>query len=91
MGKPVPPTVFLVVLLTLCAAAWTLLVVELSLTGAVGPTTVMAAAVLTLALALWPMLARTEPSHANPCRECGAVPVPGIKFCLSCGAYPRHA
>ena len=92
------PQLALALLLGLTLLSWTIVAVELALVGTLSPFAIANAAVFTLTLALWPLLTGTRVNSrgiqaAQACMECGslAFPVPGIHFCLRCGAYPKAA
>ena len=92
----VSPHAALAFLAVLAAVSWGVVIGELALTGAVSVFAVANAAVFTVTLVLWPFLSGTRVSSQgvrmpDSCRECGALalPVPGIRFCLHCGAYPK--
>lgn len=83
-------------LMLLAFASWGIVVAELLLVGEVSVFAIANAAVFTVTLALWPILTGTRATTKgirvpDPCRECGAMafPVASIRFCLSCGAYPK--
>lgn len=82
-------------LLALAVASWALVVLEVAILGGVSAFGVANAAVFTITLALWPILTGRKAQAGEPvhlCRECGSPrQVPGIRFCLRCGAYPRPA
>jgi len=98
MARKPAPQVALLFLLVLTLLSWGIVVGELALTGTVSIFAIANAAVFTLTLALWPLITGTRVSTKSirlpeACRECGtlAMSVPGVKFCLSCGAYPKVA
>ncbi|MFO1533464.1 MAG: hypothetical protein ABR562_07200 [Thermoplasmatota archaeon] len=95
MGK-MSPQAALGFLMLLAVVSWGIVVGELVLTGTVSIFAIANAAVFTVTLALWPILTGTRVSGGtvqipDSCRECGAMAlaVPGIRFCLHCGAYPK--
>lgn len=81
-------------LLLLAAVCWALVAGERALAHAVSLTTVVTAVLLTGIVLAWPFLHGTRVSGARvmqleTCRLCGTLPVPGLKFCIRCGAYPK--
>ena len=90
------PHAALAFLAVLAAVSWGVVVGELALVGEVSVFAIANAAVFTVTLVLWPLISGTRVSSQgvrvpDTCRECGAMalPVPGVRFCLHCGAYPK--
>ena len=98
MARRLTPQAAFGFLMVLTGLSWAIVVAELMLTGSVSVFGIANAAVFTLTLSLWPLVTGARvTAHGvrvpEACRECGtlALPVPGISFCLRCGAYPRQA
>jgi hypothetical protein len=83
-----------VLLLLLAVVSWAVVLGEAALAHTVSLMSVGSALLVTGLVFAWPFLngarlsgARVIQLHA--CRHCGTFPVPGLAFCIRCGAYPK--
>jgi len=81
-------------LLLLAAISWGVVVMEASLAHTVSLMSVGSAVLVTGLVFAWPFLngARVQGGaiiHQPSCHLCGTLPVPGLRFCIRCGAYPK--
>jgi hypothetical protein len=81
-------------LLLLSIVSWAVVLGEAAMTGGVSLLSIASAVLVTGLVLAWPFLngTRLHGLHAiqlEPCRFCGTFPVPALKFCIRCGAYPK--
>lgn len=82
------------VLLLLAVLAWGVVCAEAVLLHMVSLMSVGSAVLITGLVFAWPFLNGARMAGANVvqlhgCHLCGTLPVPGLKFCIRCGAYPK--
>lgn len=81
-------------LLSFALVSWTMAVLQWTVTGAPSIMLVATAGMFTAMLIAWPLALRLpiDPRKVltiRLCRQCQSAPIPGFKFCLNCGLYPK--
>jgi hypothetical protein len=81
-------------LLLLAGVSWAVVLAEATVSHTVSLMSVGSAVLVTGLVFAWPFLHGTRVQRGNLvqlqlCHHCGTTPVPGLKFCIRCGAYPK--
>src|SRR5262249_46356576 len=82
------------ILVLLAVVSWAVVAGEALLLHQVSLLSIACAALVTSLVLAWPFLNGTRLQggsviHLHACHLCGSFPVPGLKFCIRCGAYPK--
>ncbi|MEA3144516.1 MAG: hypothetical protein QOG31_1840 [Thermoplasmata archaeon] len=83
-----------ILLLLMAIVSWGVVLAEAAIVHTVSLLSVGSAVLVTGLVFAWPFLngARVAGSRViqlDACRFCGTIPVPALKFCIRCGAYPK--